>query len=362
MKRLTALLLCLLCLACAGTKQAAVPTAAPTATPTEAPTHTTVALTAAPTPTPSPAPTATPTPAPTPEPTPTPTPTPEPTPTPVPTPFTIVWISDTQNESWMPGRGLQAIVDYVLAERENKNIQAVVQTGDIVELHDNEKHWQQITDISAPMRAAVPFYCVAGNHDIGAYFKHHLTYDAYLSHPLCCVTDPDRQFEGGKCWYELREDLGLLLLGMGWALDDRDSAAFTDWAGEVLSQYPDYPAILVVHCFVYTNGELDDNGVYLEEHLLSQHPNLRLVLCGHHDGATRWSKTYDDGHTVTAMMLNFQDDTTKSRGYCTWLTFDPLSRSIAVTTYSPFYDDYNYYSDLKDPRHERETFTLENAW
>ena len=62
------------------------------------------------------------------------------------------------------------------------------------------------------------------------------------------------------------------------------------------------------------------------------------------------------------MMLNFQDDTTKSRGYCTWLTFDPIARSIAVTTYSPFFDDYHYFSDLKDPRHERETFTLENAW
>ena len=354
MKRLTALLLGLLLLACAGNTMtveappSAVPTAAPTATPAAAPT---VPPTAAPTPTP--------------EPTPEPTlePTPEPTPTPVPTPFTIVWISDTQNDSWHGnGESLKSISAYVVAERESKNIQAVLQTGDLVEIHDKEIYWQRIEEYSAPMREAVPFYCVSGNHDIGAYFKHLLSYEPYLNHPLCCVTDPERQFEGGKCWYELREDLGLLLVGMGWALNARDQEAFTAWIGDVLAAHEDYPAILLVHSFLFGNAEPDGNGQYLVERLLPYHPNLRLIVCGHHDGARRWSKTFDDGHTVNAVMVNFQDDPAKSRGYCQWLTFDPVTRDIAFTVYSPFYDDYNYYGDLEDYGHQFETFTLQNAW
>ena len=80
---------------------------------------------------------------------------------------------------------------------------------------------------------------------------------------------------------------------------------------------------------------------------------MRLALCGHHDGARRWSTEYEDGRTFTALMLNFQDDYKKSRGYFTLLTFDPLFRSISVTTYSPFFDDYNYYSNPS-----KETFRI----
>ena len=335
----------------------AVPTSGPaavTAQPIEQ--VVTVQVTPEPTalPTPIPTPTASPTPSPTP--TPEPTDTPTPSPTPIPTPYTIAWISDTQGYTFHEMDGLNSIVEYVLENREAMNITAIVQTGDLVEKHENPAHWERIEEAFAPVRETIPFYCVAGNHDVGFYGLKHLTYQYYIEHALCDVKDPDRQFEDGKCWYELREDLGLLFIGIGWMLEG-DAPRFVEWAGEVLDRYSEYPAVLLTHSFLYTNGNLSSDGQYLEKNLVATHPNVRLALCGHHDGARRWSTEYEDGRTFTALMLNFQDDYKKSRGYFTLLTFDPLFRSISVTTYSPFFDDYNYY---KDP--SKETFILEKAF
>ena len=101
-----------------------------------------------------------------------------------------------------------------------------------------------------------------------------------------------------------------------------------------------------------------DNGKLLEETLLRDCQNVRLVLCGHRDGSARWQETYDDGaRTVNALLYNFQDDKTKGLGYLRILTFDPVLRSVSVTTYSPYLDDYNYYETVS-----RDTFTLPNAF
>ena len=126
---------------------------------------------------------------------------------------------------------------------------------------------------------------------------------------------------------------------------------------EVLETYPDRQAIVLVHSFLTDKGGLTANGKTLEKELLSVYPNLCLVLCGHNDGSVRWAKEYEDGHRVNALLYNFQDDKKWGLGYIRILTFDPLDRSIHVTTYSPWFDDYNYFKDAS-----KDTFVLENAW
>ena len=125
----------------------------------------------------------------------------------------------------------------------------------------------------------------------------------------------------------------------------------------MLETYPDHTAILLVHSFLTDKGNLTGTGKNLEKELLSHYPNLRLVLCGHNDGSARWQKEYEDGHGVNALMYNFQDDKKNGLGYIRILTFDPTDRSLHVTTYSPWFDDYNYYRD-----ETKDTFTLTEAW
>ena len=141
---------------------------------------------------------------------------------------------------------------------------------------------------------------------------------------------------------------------VGW----QKGTPYLDWVKAKLHEYADYSAVLLVHSFLEDNGTLTANGKLLEKSLLPDAKNLRLILCGHKDGSVRWQKTYDDNtRTVNAVMYNFQDDKQKGLGYLRILTFDPVSRSIHVSTYSPYLDDYNYYQE-----ESLDSFTLYNAY
>jgi hypothetical protein len=103
---------------------------------------------------------------------------------------------------------------------------------------------------------------------------------------------------------------------------------------------------------------LNEIGEYMEEEIVSRHSNVRLLLCGHHRKAYHMQKTFENGRTFTAVMVNLQAESLyATTGYCMLVTFDPVTRSIGFTSYSPFFDDYDFY-----PFSKNETFTLENAF
>ena len=83
---------------------------------------------------------------------------------------------------------------------------------------------------------------------------------------------------------------------------------------------------------------------------------LLLMMKIVYKGVKRWEKTYPDGRVFHALMYNLQNEK-KAAGYCSILTFDPMSRKLSVTSYSPYLDDYNYYKN-----ESIETFTIENAF
>ncbi len=274
-------------------------------------------------------------------------------------PFTFVWVSDTQNYAYSNDVGLIEIVRYALREKENKNIVAVLQSGDLVENNALDEEWIKISDALEPLRGEIPFYCVCGNHDVGAgtgagnVVKY--GYEQYFRYDLCDVRTDEQRFNNGECWYRFLPEQKLLLLGIGWHIGDDDKAR-NAWLNDVLDAYADYPAVIVTHSFLYNDGNESADGLALEKAVLDRHSNVILVLCGHHRDIRRLTKTYPDGHSFTAVMYNLQADRKKSSGYCELLTFDPMTGKISFTSYSPVFDDYN----CIDPK--KETFTLENVY
>lgn len=359
MKKSFAVLLMILFLliACTGrpneTPVAEVPSAAP-ATETPEPHIVTV------TPQPIDAPTPMPTPTDTPVPTPTPSPTPVPTPTPEPVPYTIIWLADTQNYVYLRPEALSSVVDYAIKEKDEMNIVAVVQSGDLVENNALDKEWEGIRDRFEPLRGVIPFYCVAGNHDLGigvsAYNKSKPGYEQYIKYALCDANEPDQIFRDGECWYQFFEREQFLLVGIGMKVGKEEQGQ-GEWLGEVLDRYSEYPVFILTHEFLYNNGIPTGNvGNWIEQEVIAKHPNVRLLFCGHHKGVKRWTKTYEEDRTFTAIMYNLQSEE-KAYGYCTILTFDPMAHTLSFTSYSPYFDDYNYY-----PKTDIETFVLENAF
>ena len=342
----------------------------------------TVALVETPIRTPAPLPTETPKPLPTPEPTvyeitevfvpllstpspavralptapyPIPTIAPSPTPEPEevlfdPEPFSLIWFSDTQYYAYKKPEIFLSMADWALRIRTDYNTVAVVCTGDIVDNRNYTRHWTNAEKAIDRVRESLPFYCVAGNHDVGA---DKVDYSTYLEYDFCAAPDAMEFSEDRRCWVLPLYSRGILLCGIGWQND----TAYADWLNERIEAYNDLPAVLLVHSFLNDDGSLSVNGKRVEKAILRKSPSVRLVLCGHNDGSARWSKTYDDGHSVNALMYNFQDDKKYGLGYARILMFNPKTRNIAITTYSPYLNDYNYYKNA-----ERDTFTLYNAW
>lgn len=323
--------------------------------------------------TPSPVPTDTPTPVPTiyeitevfipllytPSPVP---PTLPPTPTPVPTPafvatdapkaepFSLIWFSDTQYYAYKRPDIFLSMAEWATSIRAEYNAAAVVCTGDIVDNRNYTRHWTNAEAAIEKITESMPFYCIAGNHDVGA---DKVEYETYLSYDFCTAPESMEFSSDRHCWVLPLYEQGILLCGIGWQNDD----AYADWLNERIQAYADLPAVLLVHSFLNDDGSLSTNGRRVEKAILRKSPTVRLVLCGHNDGSARWSRTYGDGHVVNAMMYNFQDDKKYGLGYARILMFNPNTRNIAVTTYSPYLNDYNYYRDAA-----KDTFTLYQAW
>lgn len=286
--------------------------------------------------------------------TPAPTPIPEtPAPTAAPNsvePFSLIWFSDTQYYAYKKPEIFVSMADWAVRIREKYNALAVVCTGDIVDNRNYTRHWTNAESAITRIRDAMPFYCVAGNHDVGA---DSVDYTMYRQYDFCTAPETMEFNDDGHCWVLPLPEQKLLLCGVGWQND----TAYADWLIDRINAYSQYPAVLLIHSFLYDDGSLSTNGKRVEKAIFEKAPSLRLVLCGHNDGSARWSKTYGDGHTVNAIMYNFQDDKKYGLGYARILMFNPETRNIAVTTYSPYLDDYNYYRDA-----EKDTFTLYNAW
>ena len=287
------------------------------------------------------------TPIPTPEPTPVPTPepTPEPTDTPVPepTPFSIVWMSDTQNLSRHYPDVFNKMRDWILEERETRNIVFLVHTGDVVD-GCSQFMWDAATEALMPVLDVLPAMIVSGNHDISK----NMVYSAFSKRPYAKAVQKDGQiYDGGKAAYVTFEAGGDLFLVFGVGYDVR-GVKLQKWIAGVRAQFPDAIALYVIHSGLQPNGKFSGQARDLIQTVIKDDPKARLMLCGHQRGTLRREDRFDDDGDGTeersfhTLMFNYQDDRKDGLGYMRILTFDPDTRSIEVSTYSPWLDRWGY--------------------
>lgn len=290
---------------------------------------------------------------------PTPSATPTPTPTPVPTPFSMIWLSDTQVLAYKYPDPLESMGKWIVENIEKENIRYVFQTGDLVENGYAPRHWANFDLCYNQFRDLLPYFPVAGNHDIAI---NHKDYAAYLERPFFAAYPPETLFEGGKALYAEVHDGGLklLLLGAGW---DAELAA-VDWMNSVVKAHPDYSVILLFHGYIQASGGYTVVGKKMFEQLVVPNPNIKLVLCGHCSGTSgvRIEEVDDDGdgtvdRSVYALMYNYQDRKMPDLGQLRILRFDPMARTLTFTTYSPYTDRF-----YRDKDFQAETFTLEDVF
>jgi hypothetical protein len=224
----------------------------------------------------------------------------------------------------------------------------------------------------------VPYFVTAGNHDyhdgcrdtmIDAYFP----VSGFTSEPWFGGT-----FEPGR----IENNFGVVSVGGGppWVVIElefgpRDTVLA--WAGSVLDQHPDLPAVVVTHSYLYIDGTRYDRATRPDQYfspfaygltgsvndgegmwraLVSKHDNIKLVLSGHAipldptlnpDAAGRLTSTRPTGTRCHQILANYQTcagppcaQTRGGDGYLRLLHVDPVAHQLSVRTYSPYLDSF----------------------
>ena len=271
--------------------------------------------------------------------------------------FTIVWISDTQDMAYFGyGRPLGMMGEWIMDNKDALNIRYVVQTGDAVDNGASPWQWERFDELYGQINGKIPYISAAGNHEVkkNGYLE-------YLARPEVLAIPPEHAFENGKAAFSTFEADGrkFVIVAVGYGIE-QDAVP---WANAVLRQYEDHTAILLFHDYMQSEGRFSKNGKAMFEQIVKPNPNVRLVLCGHVCGVSSRVDPLDDDHdgipdrTVTQMMYNYQHFKADC-GQLRTLTFDMDTRSITVTTYSPFTE--RYYRDYMFGDHF--TFTLEDGF
>ena len=277
-------------------------------------------------------------------------------------------------------------------------IKAVVCVGDLVEQNDNNaltrrmlnqtstQMWKAVSKSFEWIDGKVPHLHSPGNHDYGfkaaedehTFFPEYFTSERQGKVLLDCLVAEHPNREGRATLENAAYEFQM----SGWSRkilvitsEFAPSDAVVEWAKSLClsEQYKDHIVFYVTHSYMKCHGKCNNeriptekypltqkignnSGEQLWEKLISQVPNIRLVLCGHH-GHGLDKKTNQDrydwnvgwrvdenvaGHKVHQMMFNVQTlgGGWEGNGGDCWLRileFMPDGKTIKVRTYSPLF-------------------------
>jgi hypothetical protein len=261
--------------------------------------------------------------------------------------YTFIWMSDTQFYTQSSPAILFSMTEWCARQREALNIRYVIHTGDIINLFSDESQWAN-ADAAFAQLNGIPLFAAAGNHDIDSGRNEIPFLHRFGQERLAFLPTYGGAFKNGIGRYDLLDmpNEKWLLLTMAFSISKEELA----WMDDVLKAYPTYTAILCVHSYMDPEGKLTEDGKKLYEKVVVPNPNVRLVLCGHMWGVFHNAVKLDDNgnwlpdRTVYQLVADYQDEADYGSGYLCILTFDPQTDRMRVQSYSPYLNDYNYFT------------------
>ena len=279
---------------------------------------------------------------------------PAPTYEPVDGDFTIVLIPDTQNYLGETVQLFDDQVRWIAESAAAENIVFAIHLGDMTN-YNTPYEWQIVDRIMTRLDAAdVPWSPMPGNHDgmkrgiiDTALYNRHFGVERFAGRPWYGGHFGD----GNDSLYALFEAGGMNLMVVSLAFGNPQE--HLDWANEVIAAHPDRRVIVATHAY------LDDDGTYLErgeeygiehprwrdgrqtwEQVISRHPNVFMVVCGHELDQAYSEAQGAAGNVVHQILANYQAVDNGGNGYLRLLRFSPARDRIWVEAYSPPRDKY----------------------
>ncbi len=282
--------------------------------------------------------------------------------------WTMVVIPDTQ-AYWSPFRWeiFNTMTDWIVSQKDARNIQVVLQEGDIT--HNNtDEQWAGAKEAISRLDGHVPYILVPGNHDYDTYptYGKMNEYFSLEDNPLNnspegIVTTPRVQGDLHNTYSTFTAPDGRKMLIFG--LENIPRGSVVTWANSVASQpqFADYTAVLLTHIYLEEGPATPDGEPTAQRHrhgdnlwngLVSKYANFEMVLNGHFlDGndvnseggkftTARQVSTGIHGNTVHEMVFNAQEFTNGGNGFLRLLEFMDDGSTVQVRTYSPYLDQW----------------------
>ncbi|MCL5269744.1 MAG: metallophosphoesterase [bacterium] len=274
-------------------------------------------------------------------------------------PFTLAVLPDTQCEMSGAPAMFASQMNWIAANRRAENIRFVIGVGDIINW-DTPDHrmWTTASEGFKILDAAgLPYALALGNHDTAAVkvggsaapgnVRANLRVTTQFNRffPVPAEHEQRGRFEEGKsdnAWY--RFDAG----GLKWlvlTLELWPRQAPIDWAKSIVAAHPDANVIVATHSFLTREGTImQTNGGYgdtspqsLYDQLISQYPNVLLVLCGH-TGSSAWRDDVGPrGNRIYQLLQDYQGENSGG-GYIRLLEIDTEAHAMSARMYSPYLD------------------------
>jgi calcineurin-like phosphoesterase family protein/Big-like domain-containing protein len=269
--------------------------------------------------------------------------------------FTIVVLPDTQFYSQDHPQIFDSQTQWVANNAAAQNIKLVLGEGDIVNVGTDPAQWANaVHSIGILDQAGIPFAMTIGNHDYderppvnrqATNFNQYFGPARYAGKPYYGTTNyPSGSNEN---FYETFTWGGKSYLILVLEFVPRSGAVA--WAKTVLSANTDKEVIVATHSYLYSDGTTvdqcdtqdmvgDNNGAMLWAGLVSQYPNISVVVSGHVTSkfTARRSDVGVNGNFVHQIFANWQAWTNGGNGYLRIMKFSPSKNTISVQTYSPF--------------------------
>ncbi len=260
--------------------------------------------------------------------------------------YSFALVGDTQIVNRYYADRLPLIYDWILDNKESKNIQYVMGLGDITDA-DAAREWTDAAREHAKLDGVIPYSLVRGNHD--SFEKFNATFD----------TAPYNESFDGKygegvadTWREVTVNGMQYLI---FALDIGASDEVLAWASDVIEEHPYHNVIVTTHVYLNSDGHpvpsthndraskysVHDNPNEAEEiwdKFISKHENIVLVISGHISSnvVVATQREGDHGNVVTELLVDPQglDKNIGGTGMVTLLHFSDQGKRVQVETVS----------------------------
>ena len=277
--------------------------------------------------------------------------------------YSFAVVGDTQCLNDFYPEHFQTLYDWIVANKETKNIQYVFGLGDITNRSLIREWDEAITGFDKLSDAGIPYSVVRGNHDSQTTTDAtKLQFNVAMADSKYASEIPaEQRFKAD----ELENTYRVFTVGeekfVSITLDYGPTDEELAWASSVCEAYPDHKIIMTTHAYMFRDGTTLDKGDVVPpsnadpanndgdevfEKFVKQHENIVLVMSGH-DPSTYIATRKDvgvHGNTITQMLVDAQTEE-KNRGalgMVTMLYFSKDGRCVEVEHYSTVRDQYFY--------------------